>query len=135
VSFLDDDEEGDDLQIIQQRDRAYQPIHATLSRPSTNSAQQSETCTMSVLVIPDNGLQLESSDSSDFLPMQAFGITLNDSMIEDMIKCVQNGQKIDLVLGSNPVSRVLVLSFPPFGYCSCTRSRNNGPLPWLQWNN
>ncbi|KAI0014712.1 hypothetical protein F4780DRAFT_767179 [Xylariomycetidae sp. FL0641] len=58
---------------------------------------------MSVLSIPEAGLQLEgSASSSDFLPMQAFGITLNDSVIEDMIKCVQKGQEIDLTLGSNP---------------------------------
>ncbi|KAI0126461.1 hypothetical protein BJ170DRAFT_406876 [Xylariales sp. AK1849] len=57
---------------------------------------------MSILSVPDTGLQLESSDSSDFLPMQAFGITLNDNVIEDMIKCVQNGQKIELFLGNNP---------------------------------
>ncbi|KAI1501166.1 hypothetical protein F5X99DRAFT_210431 [Biscogniauxia marginata] len=58
---------------------------------------------MSVLAIPDAGLQLDSSSSSrDFLPMQAFGITLNDSVIEDMIKCFQKGKDIELTLGSNP---------------------------------
>ncbi|KAI0911121.1 hypothetical protein F4823DRAFT_561311 [Ustulina deusta] len=58
---------------------------------------------MSALIIPDAGLQLESSPSSrDFLPMQAFGITLNNSMIEDMIKCVQSGQNVELTLGGTP---------------------------------
>ncbi|KAI0976659.1 hypothetical protein F4678DRAFT_414048 [Xylaria arbuscula] len=58
---------------------------------------------MSSLKIPVAGLQLESSPSSrDFLPMQAFGITLNDSMIEDMIKCVQSGQNVELTLGGAP---------------------------------
>ncbi|KAI0426883.1 hypothetical protein F5Y09DRAFT_333805 [Xylaria sp. FL1042] len=58
---------------------------------------------MSALKIPDAGLQLGSSPGSrDFLPMQAFGITLNNSMIEDMIKCVQSGQNVELTLGSSP---------------------------------
>ncbi|KAI1334379.1 hypothetical protein F5Y15DRAFT_291413 [Xylariaceae sp. FL0016] len=58
---------------------------------------------MSVLAVPDAGLQLDSSArSADFLPMQAFGITLDDSVIEDMIKCVQKGQDIELTLGNNP---------------------------------
>ncbi len=64
---------------------------------------------MSALIIPDAGLQLESSPSSrDFLPMQAFGITLNNSMIEDMIKCVQSGQNVELTLGGTPVSPILL---------------------------
>ncbi|KAI1844789.1 hypothetical protein JX265_011326 [Neoarthrinium moseri] len=57
---------------------------------------------MSVLAVPDGGLHLGSSDASELLPMQAFGLALNDGVIEDMIRCVQNGQKIELFLGSNP---------------------------------
>ncbi|KAI1454532.1 hypothetical protein F4805DRAFT_439007 [Annulohypoxylon moriforme] len=58
---------------------------------------------MSALAFPDTGLLLESSaNSSDHLPLQAFGITLSDSVIEDMIKCVQGGQDIELTLGSTP---------------------------------
>ncbi|XXH03040.1 Dynein light chain [Hypoxylon texense] len=58
---------------------------------------------MSAITVPDAGLLLESSaNSSDYLPMQAFGITLSDSVIEDMIKCVQDGQEIELTLGSSP---------------------------------
>ncbi|KAI2468726.1 hypothetical protein F4781DRAFT_397171 [Annulohypoxylon bovei var. microspora] len=58
---------------------------------------------MSALAVPDTGLLLESSaNSSDYLPLQAFGITLNDSVIEDMIKCVQGGQEIELTLGNTP---------------------------------
>ncbi|KAI3322706.1 hypothetical protein HD806DRAFT_544737 [Xylariaceae sp. AK1471] len=58
---------------------------------------------MSILTVPDTGLQLDSSASSkDFLPMQAFGITLNDSVIEDMIRCVQNGKNVELTLGTTP---------------------------------
>lgn len=64
---------------------------------------------MSTLTIPDTGLRLESSpDSMGSLPMQAFGITLDDNMIEDMIRCVENGQSIEVTLGSNPVGFDLV---------------------------
>ena len=60
---------------------------------------------MPTLTIPDNGLHLESSPKSrDSLPLQAFGLTLSDNVIEDMIKCVQNGDQIELSLGTNPVS-------------------------------
>ncbi|KAI1735814.1 hypothetical protein F4680DRAFT_433953 [Xylaria scruposa] len=58
---------------------------------------------MAALKITDAGLQLESSPSSrDSLPLQAFGIVLNDSMIEDMIRCVQGGQNVELTLGNTP---------------------------------
>ncbi|KAI1209746.1 uncharacterized protein F4807DRAFT_426190 [Annulohypoxylon truncatum] len=57
---------------------------------------------MPALAVPDTGLLLESSATSDQLPLQAFGVTLSDSMIEDMIKCVQGGQEIELTLGSTP---------------------------------
>ncbi|KAK7748329.1 hypothetical protein SLS62_008697 [Diatrype stigma] len=58
---------------------------------------------MSMLAVPDSGLQLESSaKSSNFLPLQAFGISLDDDVIEDMIKCVRGGDQIELSLGNNP---------------------------------
>ncbi|KAM0808121.1 hypothetical protein AB5N19_08463 [Seiridium cardinale] len=57
---------------------------------------------MPVLAVPDGGLLLDGLDTSEFLPMQAFGITLNDNVIEDMINCVQNGKQIELFLGNNP---------------------------------
>ncbi|KAI0107348.1 hypothetical protein F4776DRAFT_645604 [Hypoxylon sp. NC0597] len=58
---------------------------------------------MSALAVPETGLLLESSaNAGDYMPLQAFGITLSDSVIEDMIKCVQGGQEIELTLGSNP---------------------------------
>ncbi|KAI2625985.1 hypothetical protein GGS26DRAFT_562855 [Hypomontagnella submonticulosa] len=58
---------------------------------------------MSTLAIPETGLLLESpANSADHLPLQAFGITLSDSIIEDMIKCVQGGQEIELTLGNSP---------------------------------
>ncbi|KAM7206778.1 hypothetical protein V8F33_000421 [Rhypophila sp. PSN 637] len=56
-----------------------------------------------VVNIPDNGLLLESSAKAMVgLPTQAFAITLSDSMIEDMIKCVQDGGDLQLSLGNNP---------------------------------
>lgn len=67
---------------------------------------------MSMLTVPEGGLQLESSaKSSNFLPLQAFGLTLDDNAIEDMIKCVQNGDQIELSLGNNPVSGFSSISF------------------------
>ena len=58
------------------------------------------------LTIPDAGFQLESSaHAAAFLPTQAFAITIDDSVIEDLISCVQNGSSITLALGNNPVSR------------------------------
>jgi RNA polymerase II elongation factor ELL len=57
-----------------------------------------------VFNVPDSGLALESSAKAMAgLPMQAFAITLSDSVIENMIECVQNGQGIQLSLGSSPV--------------------------------
>ncbi|KAH6687891.1 COM1 protein [Plectosphaerella plurivora] len=58
---------------------------------------------MASLRVPDTGLQLESSgNASQGVPAQAFALTLSDSVIEDMIKCVQNGEDIQLSLGSSP---------------------------------
>jgi hypothetical protein len=34
----------------------------------------------------------------------AFGLTLTDGVIEEMIKCYQNGKRIQLSLGDHPVS-------------------------------
>lgn len=36
------------------------------------------------------------------LPQQVFALSLSDNVIEDMIKCYQDGQDIELSLGSNP---------------------------------
>ncbi|KAF4955727.1 hypothetical protein FSARC_11788 [Fusarium sarcochroum] len=58
---------------------------------------------MNSLKVPESGLQLEGSTGKDAsLPSQAFALTLSDVVIEDMIKCVQNGDGIQLSLGSNP---------------------------------
>lgn len=60
---------------------------------------------MNSLKVPESGLQLEGSTGKDAsLPSQAFAVTLSDNVIEDMIKCVQNGDGIQLALGANPVS-------------------------------
>lgn len=60
-----------------------------------------------VLRIPETGLQLESSaKAADTLPLQAFAITLSDSVIEDLIQCVQNGDDVRLSLGNVPVSDI-----------------------------
>ncbi|KAK8064847.1 COM1 regulatory protein [Apiospora phragmitis] len=61
---------------------------------------------MPALAIPDTGLQLESpTNTPNSLPMQAFGLVLNDDVIEDMIRCVQNGQNLELCLGNKPTLR------------------------------
>ncbi|KAK8072467.1 hypothetical protein PG996_005815 [Apiospora saccharicola] len=61
---------------------------------------------MPALAIPDTGLQLESpANTPSSIPMQAFGLVLNDDVIEDMIRCVQNGQNLELCLGNNPSLR------------------------------
>lgn len=77
---------------------------------------------MSVMAIPDGGLHLESSEMSESLPMQAFGITLNDLVIEDLISCIQSGKQIELHLGNSPVSCTpLGLCFAPLSllrHCS-----------------
>ncbi|WKT39559.1 hypothetical protein QSH57_001378 [Fusarium oxysporum f. sp. vasinfectum] len=58
---------------------------------------------MNSLKVPESGLQLEGSTGKDAsLPSQAFAVTLSDNVIEDMIKCVQNGDGIQLSLGANP---------------------------------
>lgn len=58
-----------------------------------------------VLSVPDTGLHLESSaKSADTLPLQAFALTLNDNVIEDLIQRVQNGGDVKLSLGNVPVS-------------------------------
>lgn len=60
---------------------------------------------MNSLKVPESGLQLEGSTGKDAtLPSQAFALSLSDVLIEDMIKCVQNGDGIQLSLGANPVS-------------------------------
>ncbi|KLU81283.1 hypothetical protein MAPG_00374 [Magnaporthiopsis poae ATCC 64411] len=56
-----------------------------------------------VLKLPEAGLELESSARSmATLPLQAFAITLDDDILEDMIESFQNGKGIELSLGQSP---------------------------------
>ncbi|KAH7321249.1 COM1 regulatory protein [Stachybotrys elegans] len=58
---------------------------------------------MNSLKVPDSGILLGSSaEPEPGIPPQAFAISLSDNVIESMIKCVQNGQDIQLALGSTP---------------------------------
>ncbi|KAH7001624.1 hypothetical protein EDB80DRAFT_98190 [Ilyonectria destructans] len=58
---------------------------------------------MNSLKVPEAGWQLEGSPSErSKLPQQAFALTLSDNVIEDMIKCVQSGDGLQLSLGSTP---------------------------------
>ncbi|EXF76390.1 hypothetical protein CFIO01_07647 [Colletotrichum fioriniae PJ7] len=57
----------------------------------------------SSLKVPESGLILESSAASgNPVPPQAFCINLSDHVLEDMIKCVQGGEDLQLSLGSSP---------------------------------
>jgi len=82
---------------------------------------------MPSLDIPQSGLSLGSSPAPPFKPGSAvpdvFGLTLTDGVIEEMIKCVQNGKPIQLSLGEHPVSIqstesiiVVFLLFSPIHY-------------------
>jgi RNA polymerase II elongation factor ELL len=62
---------------------------------------------MPVLGIPKSGLPLGGSLSSakpGGVHPEVFSLSLTDSVIEDMIKCVRNGKSIELSLGNDPVS-------------------------------
>ncbi|KAK3983832.1 hypothetical protein QBC44DRAFT_254246 [Cladorrhinum sp. PSN332] len=55
------------------------------------------------LNIADGGLALDgSAKAMAGLPMQAFGITLSDDQLEELIAITQNGGSIELSLGSDP---------------------------------
>ncbi len=57
------------------------------------------------LEIPDDGLELQCSDHVMVdLPIQAFAITIDDSVLEEMRLCAENGDDIKLSLGNSPVS-------------------------------
>lgn len=63
---------------------------------------------MPLLTIPESGLSLgnfpgTASKSGSEVP-EVLGLTLTDGVIEEMIKCVQNGKPIQLSLGDHPVS-------------------------------
>lgn len=70
---------------------------------------------MDTLKIPELGLVLDGSASKEpGLPAQAFTITLDDSVVRDMVSCVKAGGKIELALGNSPVrtARWVSLLFP-----------------------
>jgi hypothetical protein len=71
--------------------------------------QKKKTIKMPSLIIPEFGLSLNSglSPAKPDLPhSDIFTLTLADSVIEDMIKCVRNGKPIQLSLGNEPVSEI-----------------------------
>lgn len=62
---------------------------------------------MPPLRVPDDGLLLSGSPGDEkTFPSQAFAINLSDDVIEDLVKCFQNGEGIQLSLGSSPVGFV-----------------------------
>ncbi|WQF87195.1 Putative winged helix DNA-binding domain superfamily [Colletotrichum destructivum] len=66
--------------------------------------REKERPTMPSLKVPETGLILESSAASgNPVPPQAFTINLSDNVLEDMIKCVQSGEDLQLALGSSPM--------------------------------
>ncbi|KAF4125148.1 hypothetical protein GMORB2_3987 [Geosmithia morbida] len=62
---------------------------------------------MNAIKIPESGVLLKGApgEDSDPLPQQAFAFSLSDNVIEDMIKCVQDGGDLQLALGSKPTLR------------------------------
>lgn len=59
---------------------------------------------MTSLKIADAGWVLRSSSGDDgSLPLQAFGLTLDSGIVEDMIRAVQNSESVQLSLGKSPV--------------------------------
>lgn len=62
---------------------------------------------MPPFTVPESGLLLGSrpnSAKSDLPYTDIFTLSLDDSVIEDMIKCVHDGKSIQLSLGNDPVS-------------------------------
>ncbi|TVY90779.1 hypothetical protein LAWI1_G002352, partial [Lachnellula willkommii] len=61
---------------------------------------------MPSLVVPESGMSLSSSADVASKPgsvvPEVFGLTLSDSVIEDMIKCFQNDKPLQLSLGEHP---------------------------------
>ncbi|CZS99118.1 uncharacterized protein RAG0_07585 [Rhynchosporium agropyri] len=61
---------------------------------------------MPSLNIPSSGLSLQTSQGnaskSGSISRDAVGLTLSNEMLEEMIRCVQNGKGLQLSLGENP---------------------------------
>ena len=62
---------------------------------------------MPSLTVPKAGLSLDPSLAKG--GFDAYNVTLPDNVIEDMIKCVRNGKGIQLSLGPNPVSSIVLI--------------------------
>ena len=83
------------------------------------------------LAIPDTGLQLESpSNPPAALPMQAFGLVLNDDVIEDMIRCFRDGENLELCLGNAPVSSGAPFCCPPLNAGARRKLGGSPGFPW-----
>lgn len=68
---------------------------------------------MTSLKIADAGWVLRSSSGDDgSLPLQVFGLTLDSSVVEDMIRAVQSSENVQLSLGKSPVCH-FSLVLPP----------------------
>ena len=66
---------------------------------------------MATFQLPENVLLDCHPMTMGRLPQQAFAVSLSDRMIDDMVKCVKNGQDIHVSTGDNPVSsRILQLT-------------------------
>lgn len=69
---------------------------------------------MPLLAIPPPGLVLDGGDASQSQPAAIIGLTLNDSLMEDICKGIRSGQSLQLTLGSEPVRSLfycLILHF------------------------
>ncbi|CAG8982201.1 hypothetical protein HYALB_00003637 [Hymenoscyphus albidus] len=54
------------------------------------------------LVFPESGVELRTSSTPTSAVPAVLGLSLSDSVLEEMIKCVQNGKPIQLSLGEHP---------------------------------
>ena len=82
---------------------------------------------MPSLNIPESGLSFGKSAMPDSTMPTALGLTLTDGVIEEMIKCVQNGKPIQLSLGDHPVSLRPVQLCSQNVSCNCSLSLNYSP--------
>lgn len=60
---------------------------------------------MPSLVVPRSGLPLEVGAQSGAASNGLIGLTLTDTLIEEMINCVQSGEAIHFSLGPDSVSQ------------------------------
>ena len=65
---------------------------------------------MPAVAVPESGWTMEGPGEDSLKSSavhNAIGLTLTNGIIEDMIKCVQDGKPIQLSLGPQPVSSFL----------------------------